>query len=83
VERAQNRQHLGELARTSVAPCCVRAESQANASTVATYRHDVPNDRHRVATSLSEPYRQRGIYTGKIRDGAKPADPLVLQPMKS
>ncbi len=33
-------------------------------------------------TSLAEGYREAGVYTGKVLNGAKPADMPVLQPTK-
>ena len=34
------------------------------------------------ATNLADTWRQAGVYTGRILNGKKPADLLVLQPTK-
>ena len=65
------RQHIVDLAREHRIPAIYEWREFADAGGLASY-----------GSSVTDNYRQLGVYAGKILSGAKPADLPVMQPTK-
>jgi putative ABC transport system substrate-binding protein len=68
---SRRRQHIVDLAREHRIPAIYEWREFADAGGLVSY-----------GSSVTENYRQLGVYAGKILSGAKPADLPVMQPTK-